>query len=316
MTNKSMSKQKFPWQDYLAPKFWPSWFGLAIMRFLAILPYRLQLFTGKTIGEIFYQLARYRREITQANIRLCFPELSPKEQEKLVRNHFHASGMSISETAITWWGKEKTLRKLVRFKNLEVIDKTLKQGKGIILLGAHYTTLEISGRLFTLEHKFAGSYQKFKNPLFNHITQNAREQIFERLFHRHEIRQTFRYIKQNNLVWIASDQDANVENSIFAPFFGHLASTQTVPSRIAKVTGAPIIPYISRRLDNAQGYELEFYPPLENFPGDSLEEDATRINKILEELIRKAPEQYLWMHRRFKTRPPGMPQIYPEKRKK
>jgi Kdo2-lipid IVA lauroyltransferase/acyltransferase len=311
-----MPKNNFPWQDYLAPKFWPSWIGLAIMRILAILPYRSQLFVGKLIGEIFYRLARYRREITQTNIRLCFPELSNNEQEKLVRDNFHSSGISISETAISWWGKEKTLRKLVRFKNIEIINQCLKRGKGIILLGAHYTTLEISGRLFTLEHKFAGSYQKFKNRLFNHITQNAREQIFDQLFHRHEIRQTFRYIKQNNLVWIASDQDANADNCVFSPFFGHLASTQTVPSRIAKVTGAPIIPYISRRLDNGQGYELEFYQPLENFPGDSLEEDATRINKILEELIRKAPEQYLWMHRRFKTRPPGLPQIYPEKRKK
>jgi KDO2-lipid IV(A) lauroyltransferase len=311
-----MHIQKFPWQDYLAPKFWPSWFGLAIMRFLAILPYRIQLFIGKVIGELFYRLARYRREITQANIRLCFPELSSQEQENLVRSNFHSSGISISETAMSWWGREKTLRKLLRFKNIEVIDECLEQGKGVILLGAHYTTLEISGRLFTLDNKFAASYQPFKNPLFNHITLHAREKFFDQIFERHEIRQTFRYIKQNNLMWIASDQDANVENSIFAPFFGHVASTQTVPSRIAKVTKAPIIPYISRRLENAQGYELEFYPPLENFPGDSLEEDATRINKILEELIRKAPEQYLWMHRRFKTRPPGMPQIYPEKRKK
>lgn len=308
-----MPKQKFPWQDYLAPKFWPSWLGLGFMRILAILPYRLQLFIGKVIGDIFYRLARYRREITQVNIRLCFPELSPEKQEKLVQAHFHSLGMSISETAMSWWGREKTLRKLIRFKNIEVIDKCLKQGKGVILLGAHYTTMEISGRFFILEHKFAGSYQKFKNALFNQITLQAREQIFERIFHRHEIRQTFRYIKQNNLMWIASDQDANVENSVFAPFFGHLASTQTVPSRIVKVTGAPLIPYISRRLEKNQGYELEFYEPLENFPGSSLEEDAVRINKVLEEMIRKAPEQYLWMHRRFKTRPPGMPKIYPDK---
>jgi len=311
-----MHRKQFPWQDYLAPKFWPSWFGLAIMRFIAILPYRLQLFIGKAIGEIFYQLARYRRAITQANIRLCFPELSPKEQEKLVRDHFHAAGMSISETAMSWWGREKTLRNMVRFKNIEIIEHCLKQGKGVILLGAHYTTLEISGRLFTLDNKFAASYQKFNNPLFHQMTLHAREQIMDRLFHRHEVRQTFRYIKQNNLVWIASDQDANVENSVFAPFFGHLASTQTVPSRIVKVTGAPLIPYISRRLENAQGYELEFYDPVEDFPGISLEEDAARINIIIEEMIRKAPEQYLWMHRRFKTRPPGMPQIYPDKHKK
>ncbi|MFK5895023.1 MAG: LpxL/LpxP family Kdo(2)-lipid IV(A) lauroyl/palmitoleoyl acyltransferase [Pseudomonadota bacterium] len=312
-----MSKQTFPWQDYLAPKFWPSWLGLGIMRIFAILPYRLQLFIGKAIGHLFYLVGpAYRRQIAQTNIHLCFPELSAEEQEQLVRKHFHSLGISLIETAINWWGSDKKLRKLVKIKGFEFIDQALQQGKGAIVLGAHYTTVDISGRLITLDHKFAVSFHKFKNPLFNQLTLNSRKKIFDRVFDRHEIRPTFRYIKQNNLMWIASDQDANVENSVFAPFFGHLASTQTVPSRMAKITGAPVIPYISRRLDNAQGYEIEFYPPLENFPGNSLEEDATRTNKILEELIKKAPEQYLWVHRRFKTRPEGMPQLYPDKHKK
>lgn len=308
-----MSQKSFPWQDYLAPKFWPSWLGLAGMRILVILPYRLQLFFGKIIGHLFYRIARYRREIAQTNIRLCFPAMSPEEQDKLVLDHFHSLGISIAETAMHWWGSEKKLRKLVKVIGFENIDNAIKQGKGAIVLGAHYTTVELSGRLITLDHKFAVSYQQLRNPLFNQVTLNARKRNFDRIFGRDEIRQTFRYIKENNLVWIATDQDAGIENSVFVPFFGYMAATQTVTSRMAKITGAPVIPYISRRLDNAQGYVIEFYPPLENFPGGSLKEDAIRTNQLLEEQIRKAPEQYLWVHRRFKTRPEGMPKLYRSK---
>lgn len=306
-------KQTFPWQDYLAPKFWPSWLGLAGMRFLAILPYRLQLFFGKIIGHLFYRIARYRREIAQTNIRLCFSDLSPNEQEKLVRDHFHSLGISIAETAMNWWGSEKKLKSLVQIKNLDNLDKALLDGKGAIILGAHYTTLEISARLFTFYHKFAGSYQKFRNPLFDKLTLNGRERVFDRVFDRSEIRQIFRYIKQNNCMWIATDQDTGSENTVFVSFFGQQAATQTAVSRMAKVTGAPIVPYVSRRLDNAEGYIIEFYPALENFPSGSLEDDAIRTNQFLEEQIRKAPEQYLWVHRRFKTRPEGMPKLYRRK---
>jgi KDO2-lipid IV(A) lauroyltransferase len=308
-----MSEQPFPWQDFLAPKFWPSWLGLAGMRIIAILPYRLQLFIGVVIGHIFYRVARYRREIVQTNIGLCFTELSPQQQEKLVREHFHALGMTISETALSWWGSEKKLRKLATFKGVEYVDAALKQGTGAILLGAHYTTIDIFGRLISLNHQLSVSYQKLRNPLFNAVTLRAREKILDRVFGRDEIRASFRYIKQNHLMWIAADQDVGIDNSVFAPFFGQMAATQTVISRMAKVTRAPIIPYISRRLENGHGYEMEFFPPLEDFPGESLHEDAIRTNKILEELIRKAPEQYLWVHRRFKTRPEGMPKLYRSK---
>ena len=305
-----MSKESFPWQDYLAPKFWPSWLGLASLRIIVLLPYRLQLFIGTIIGHFFYRIARYRREIVQTNIRLCFPDLSPDKQEKLVRDHFHSLGISVTETAMSWWGNEKKLRKLITIKGFEHVDQALQAGTGAIVLGAHYTTTDIGGRLFTMDHDLAVSYQKLRNPLFDNVIINARKRTYQRIFGRDEIRASFRYIKQNNLMWIATDQDTGIENSVFVPFFGHLSATQTVASRMAKITKAPVIPYISRRLKNAQGYLIEVFPPIENFPGASLEEDAMRINQLVEEQIRKAPEQYLWVHRRFKTRPEGMPKLY------
>ncbi len=306
-------KHTFLWHNYLAPKYWPSWLGLAGMRILVILPYRLQRLIGFSMGQLFYLLGNYRREVVKTNIALCFPELSVQEQQQLVKKHFHAIGMGLVEIAMNWWSPADRLRKLVNIKNYHYVEEALNQGKGVIILGAHYTTVEISARFITLDNKFAASYQTMRNPLFDHYTMQARYRNFDQVFARDEIRQTFRYIKQNNIVWIAADQDTGAENSEFVPFFGQLAATQTVPSRMAKITKAAIIPYISRRLEGNKGYIMEFFPPLDNFPSGSIKDDISRTNKILEELIKQAPEQYLWTHRRFKTRPEGMPKLYRKK---
>jgi len=304
------SSEKMQWSRYLAPKFWPSWLGLAFMRLMVFLPYRGQLFFGKIVGHLFYLLAKYRREIAQTNIRLCFPELSAEEQEKLVRDHFHAMGITIIETAMSWWGNEKKLKKLIQIENIEYFNNALKQGKGAIILGAHYTTVEISGRLFAHDHELSASFQKLRNPLFNQVLYNGRKRMVDTVFARDDIRSVIRHIRKNHAVWVATDQDAGRKNSVFVPFFGQLAATQTATSRLARLTSAPVIPYFSQRLEKGQGYKIIFYPALENFPGDSEEKDALRTNQLLEKFIRKAPEQYLWLHRRFKTRPEGMPKLY------
>ncbi|MCU7835149.1 MAG: LpxL/LpxP family Kdo(2)-lipid IV(A) lauroyl/palmitoleoyl acyltransferase [gamma proteobacterium symbiont of Taylorina sp.] len=307
------AQQPFLWYNYLAPKYWPSWLGLGAMRIAVILPYRIQLMFGFSIGHLFYLLGKYRRKVVQTNIQLCFPELSAQQQEQLVKKHFHSVGMGLIEIAMNWWGQADQLKKLVTIKNYHYIEEALKRGQGIIVLGAHYTTVELSARFITLDNKFAASYQSMRNPIFDHYTMQARYRNFDQVFARDEIRQTFRYIKQANVVWIAADQDTGIDNSEFVPFFGQLAATQTVASRMAKITKAAIIPYYSRRLKGTQGYVMEFFPPLENFPGNSLKEDAVRTNQILEEFIRQAPEQYLWTHRRFKTRPEGEAKLYSKK---
>ncbi|MCU7800532.1 MAG: LpxL/LpxP family Kdo(2)-lipid IV(A) lauroyl/palmitoleoyl acyltransferase [gamma proteobacterium symbiont of Lucinoma myriamae] len=308
-----MSKQTFPWQDYLAPKFWPSWLGLAGMRLLVVLPYRLQLFIGKVTGHLFYLIARYRREIAQTNIALCFPELSTKQQDKLVRDHFHSVGMSLPETALCWWGSDKQLQKLLHIDGLEYLQTELKKGHGAILLSAHYTTLEISGGLLSQLQKMAVTYQDLRNPLFNHVMIAARKRKFDPAISRHDIRSMIKALKNNKVVWFATDQDSGPKNSLFVPFFGQIATTQTASSRMAKISKAPVLPFISRRLNNAQGYQITILPPIKDFPGDDLAQDVIRTNLIIEEQIRKAPEQYLWIHRRFKTRPDGMPKLYRKK---
>ena len=283
------------------------------MRILAVLPFRMQLFIGKLIGHLFYRIARYRREIAQTNIRLCFPELSPQEQEKRVRDHFHSVGIAISETALSWWGSDKQLEKLLHIEGLEYLQAELQKGHGAILLGAHYTTLEISGFLLSLVQKVAVTYQDLRNPLFNQVMINARLRKFEPVISRHDIRSMIKVLRANKVVWFATDQDSGIKNTLFIPFFNQLAATQTASPRMAKITKAPVLPFVSTRLDNAKGYKITILPPIENFPSDDIEQDITRTNQIIEAQIRKAPEQYLWIHRRFKTRPEGMPKLYRKK---
>lgn len=308
-----MSKQSFPWQDYLAPRFWPSWLGLTGMRMLVFLPYRIQLFIGKIIGHLFYRIARYRREIAQTNIALCFPELSAEQQETIVRQHFHSVGVSLAETALCWWGSDRQLQKLLHIDGLQYLQEELKKGHGVILLSAHYTTLEISGGLLAQLQQMAVTYQDLRNPLFNQIMIAARKRKFEPAISRHDIRSMIKALKNNKVVWFATDQDSGVKNTLFVPFFGQIAATQTASSRMAKVSKSPVLPFISRRLDNARGYQLTILPPLEDFPSDNIAQDITRVNQLIEEQVRKAPEQYLWIHRRFKTRPEGMPKLYRKK---
>jgi len=308
-----VTKQPFPWQDFLAPRFWPSWLGLAGMRLLVVLPYRLQLFIGKIIGHLFYLIAHYRREVAQTNIALCFPELSPEQQKRLVREHFHSVGMSIPETALCWWGSDRQLQKLLHIEGLEHLQTELEKGHGTILLSAHYTTLEISGGLLSLLQTMAVTYQDLRNPLFNQVMIASRKRKFEPAISRHDIRSMIKALKNNKVVWFATDQDSGIKNSLFVPFFGQLAATQTASSRIAKITKSPVLPFISRRLDNAQGYQVTILPALEDFPGDDIEQDIIRVNQLIETQVRKAPEQYLWIHRRFKTRPEGMPKLYRKK---
>ncbi len=282
------------------------------MRILAVLPFRVQLLIGKLIGHLFYRIARYRREIAQTNIRLCFPELSPQEQEKRVRDHFHSVGIAISETALSWWGSDKQLEKLLHIEGLEYLQAELQKGHGAILLGAHYTTLEISGFLLSLVQNVAVTYQDLRNPLFNQVMINVRKRKFDPVISRHDIRSMIKILRANKVVWFATDQDSGIKNTLFIPFFNQLAATQTASSRMAKITKAPVLPFISTRLDNS-GYKITILPPIENFPSDDIEQDIIRTNQIIEAQIRKAPEQYLWIHRRFKTRPEGMPKLYRKK---
>jgi len=286
--------------------------GLRFLRLAVSLPYRWQLAIGRWIGRLAYHLTQRRRSIAKRNIELCFPELSSEKQQDLLRRHFESVGISLFEIAQCWWGDEKNLKPLCHIQGLDNLHAAIAEGHGVLLLSAHFTCLEIGGRLLALHHPFAVMYKPQRNPVLENAMRQSRMTHFERAIEKTDLRGLIRTLKQGKACWYAPDQDPSYHRAVFADFFG--ISTATVPaaSRIAGMSGARVLPFFAIRRADGTGYDLTILPPLEEFPGDSSESDAQRINDLIEQQVRQAPEQYLWMHRRFKTRPPGQASLYDE----
>ena len=305
----------FQVKDFLAPKYWLTWLGLGILRACSYLPYSWLIHLGTGLGWLGFYLMPGRRRITRTNVRLAFPDLDEQTQCKIVKQSFYSATLAIFESALAWWGSDKVLRSLVQFEGQEHLETALSKGKGILLLGGHYTTLEISGRLFVLYANNAyGTYKRAHNPLFEAVMASSRRHNFAGLIRSADMRSILRQLKDNNIVWYAPDQDFGIQNSVFAPFMGIPTATLTITARLAKRSGAAVLPFYSERLANNKGYQLRAGAPLENFPSGDDVADATAINRAIEEQVRRTPEQYLWGHRRFKTRPHGEALFYKPRR--
>lgn len=312
MNSSKHKKTDEPFQakDYLHPRHWLTWLGLGILWALSRLPFSLQMQMGSLLGKAMYHLASRRRHITRRNIALCFPERDNEAQQTLVRQTFHSAGISLMETGLAWWGKEKVLAKRVQIEGLEHLQHATAQGKGVLLLGAHFTSLEISGRLLAQFHPCAAMYRKHDNPLFEAVIKHSRETHLDKIISRRDMRGMVRALKAGTVVWYATDQDFGPRNSVFAPFFGIQTASLVMTSKLARLSGAPVVPFFSQRLDDDSGYKLILLPALSDFPSGDDTTDAARINAIIEQQVRVAPDQYLWLHRRFKTRPDDEPGLY------
>lgn len=294
---------------FLAPRFWPTWLGLGLLRLSVMLPFKWQRQLGRGLGWLTYRLMKKRRHIAETNVRLCFPELSQQQREAIVKKTFDNNGIALFETAMAWWASRQRLKKMCQVSGLEHIHKALAEGKGVILLTAHFSTLEIGAAMMALHQPIQVTYKKARNPLFEAVVKHSRERNFINAIDTYDTRKTVNTLKQGLVTWYAMDQDFGAHRSVFVPFMGVETCTLTTPSRFARMTGAVIVPYFPRRDDNGH-YQLTILPALQDFPSDSLEQDAARINALIEEYVRKTPEQYLWVHRRFKTRPAGEASYY------
>lgn len=248
-------------------------------------------------------MLRRRRQIAADNIRRCFADKSPAQQTQLVRDHFSALGLMAMEMLIAWWRNENTIPAKSTISGLEHLQTALAQGKGVLLLSAHFTCLEIGGALLKRDTKLTihGMYRRHENPVIEHVMRTLRQRWFDVMIPRDDAKTMLRSLKQGGIVWYASDQAYRGRNSVLAPFFGHLVTTNPGTSRIAKLSGAPIVPYFPLRKGNTLNYELRILPPLSTIPSGDLIEDATVMNQLIEEQIKIQPEQYYWVHRRFKT---------------
>lgn len=269
----------------------------------------MQLAMGRVLGRLLHLFNRKRRHTTEVNIRLCFPELNKAEQAQLIRRIFENNGIGVFETAMAWWSPERLFNNRVHFKGREHLEAALAEGKGVLLLGAHFSTLDLGGLLFAQHYPVDAMYRRHNNELMEEVIKHGRSRYFGQSIERSDIRSVIKALRKNHIIWYAPDQDFGRKHSVFARFFGVQAATITATARLAKLNSSPILMLAQHRLPDGT-YELELFPVLEGFPsGDDLT-DAQRINDELERAIRKDPSQYMWVHRRFKTQPDGKANLY------
>ena len=303
-----MTQQKPPqFRSFLSPKYWPTWLGLSLLTLIAFLPFRIRFFCGAILGKLIFLIAKERRYIVTTNIKLCFSELSKNDKEKLVRDCFIEHGRCLVDTFVGWVRNPKHFQHLLDIKNREVLDAALAQAKGVILLGAHYTTLDFSANLISPQIPLGLTYRPHKNALFDAFMLRGRLKNSNGVFNHYDIRGAVRHLKKNNIIWYAPDQDYGEDHAVYVPFFGNPAATITAASRLSKFNNSPIVLVRHHRNDKTKSYEIEFYPFPENYPGDDDIADAAYMNQQLEKVIRLYPAQYMWTHKRFKTQAGGKP---------
>lgn len=298
------------------PLHWPLWLVLGFLYLTTLLPYRGILVLGRLFGWVGYLLLPQRRRIMRTNMRLIFPELDEPAIRQLVRNCFYSASLMPFEMVWAWWGRDQKLRSLVRFEGLDNLAAAEAQGKGVLLLGSHFSTLEIQGRFMAFKtDNLYPTYKPAHNSLFELVMTHSRRHMNTGLVDSSDMRGILKRLKQKQIIWYAPDQDFGSERSVFAPFMGIQTATLTMSARLAKISGAPMLPLSCERLPGTQGYVMRIGPPLAGFPSGDDVKDATAINAAIEHQVHRAPEQYLWGHRRFKTRPRGEKQLYRLKRK-
>ncbi len=299
------------YRDFLAPRWWPTWLGLAFVWLLGRLSMRITWLFGSALGEILHMLHAPRRRIAYLNISRCFPLLPAREHRRLTRAHFRSLGQSLLDFGIAWWGSERRIKRLVRWTGREHYDRAVAQGRHVILLVPHFIGLEICGVRLSIDLPIVDIFRHPDNELIRVAMERARTRFQARLIE--HIRGLVPVVKQLNAgypLYYLPDQDPGRRSSSFVPFFGIPTATFNVLGRIAEMTNSVVIPCLPRQLPFGAGYEIVFKPPLDNFPTRDAVADTTRMNRAIEECVREVPAQYFWVHKRFKTRPPGEPDFY------
>ena len=298
----------------LHPRYWPTWIGLALMRFISFLPLSVSHALGGRLGALAYRTIASRRDIVDRNLAACFPEWSEARRREVARAHFRAAGRATLDAGLAWWVSRRRLRAAVSVRGREHLDSALEEGGPVILLVGHFVGLEIGGLYLTTEQKMATIYKKPKNELFRHFMVRGRRRFGDTtLIERKDgFREVIKALRRREPLYYLPDQDPGNMNTkfVFAPFLGVQTATVTGFSRLAERTGAVVVPCFTRLLPSGVGYEIEFRPPMTEYPTGDPGEDARRMNAEIEAGVREAPEQYLWTHRRFKTRPPGETPFY------
>jgi KDO2-lipid IV(A) lauroyltransferase len=294
---------------YLHPKYWPTWLGLAVLRVFEPLPHRLLYLLGRGLGLFIHLFPTQFKRIARRNIELALPELDATRRRAILREHFAGLGCALFETAVSWWSSNERIRHITDLRGLEHLRAAQTTGRGVLLLSAHFNTIEIGCRALAARLPLNIMYRPTKNPLIGEFVHSRRAVQTRRAIPRDDARTLIRALKEGEVVWYAPDQSFRKKGAEMVKLFGIPAATNTATSRIAKMTEALVLPYFFERLPGG-GYRGTIHPPLEGFPTDDPAADTERFNHIVEAEVRRIPAQYLWIHRRFKGLTPDYPKYY------
>ena len=291
-----------------APRYWLTWAGLGLLRLLAFLPFGAIVHVGRGLGVVLRYLPLGFVGTARRNLELCMPELPPPARERLLKEHFAGLGVALLEIPFVWWSRPERFAKLLRIEGAEHLHAALARGRGAIVLTAHFTSMEMAARALVTLTPAGFLYRPPKNEVIAYAFERYRAVYGARGIPRDDIRAFISALKHNECVWYAPDQSYRKKGAEMVPLFGIPAASNTLTSRLARVTGAPVLPYFFRRLPGTQGYVGVIHPPLENFPSECAVADTARFYRMIEAQVRLVPEQYLWIHRRFK----GLSADYPD----
>jgi len=298
-----------PSNKLLGPSLLPAWLGVGLLWLLHWLPLSLQAGIGNALGWLVALIPGRRRRIVETNLALCFPEASPNMRRRWLRQTFQASVRATFDHGVMCWGTEAQLRRLIRIENPEAA-----MGDGVrpvIWLAPHFVGLVMGGVRLSMDHPLSTMYRPAKNPVIDRMMLQGRSRFSAVLIAKEDgIKPVLKTLKDQLPFYYLPDQDQGRSNAVFVPFFGIPAATVAALPRLTKLTHAQVVPVVTRQLPWGRGYAVRFYPPWDNFPTNNLEADVARMNAFIEERIREMPPQYLWLHRRFKTRPAGEPSLY------
>jgi KDO2-lipid IV(A) lauroyltransferase len=281
------------------------------LHLIARLPRPALMALGRVLGAIVQRFPSPRRRVAEANIALCFPELDAARQAALVDAHLRDIGLMMVEFALGWMGSDRAIARVpITIEGLEHLEAARAEGSGVLLVGGHFSHLELCARLVSQRIRIAGMYRRMDSAVFEWAVLRARLDYADAMFDKDDIRGTVKYLRGGGTLWYAPDQDMRSKDSVFVPFFGVPAATITATHHLARMGNARVIPFFHRRLPGNAGYALRLGAPLEHLPSTDALDDTARVNACIEQMVREAPEQYLWVHKRFKTRPPGQPGVY------
>ncbi len=286
--------------------------GMALLWLLHWLPLPVLARVGEGLGLLLWAAARHRRHVVRVNLRLCFPERDERARERMVRAHFRVLGRSLIERGLLWWAGRDRLERLIRIQGKEHVDALLAAGRPVVLLAPHFVGLDVGGAAIAMNYDGVSIYARQKNPVVDHWLHHGRSRFGDQLLLSRQdgARATVKAMKAGRPFYYLPDMDYGRKDSIFVPFFGVPAATITGLSRLARLAGAAVVPCVTRMLPGGAGYVLELGEAWDDFPTRDADADTARMNAWIESVVRTMPEQYYWVHRRFKTRPEGEPRPY------